>query len=122
MDNTEINVSREEIEKLKAELRRAGRESYAKMVQVAHQKSVEPYLDSIPSSKQLLKTSRLLGWLYPLLIFALSPAVIYITPWWSGLALIIALLLLTNSVHTEINLELGARLISINRQTKFFDR
>ena len=35
--------------------------------------------------------------------------------------LIVAVLFGLNSVHTEINLELGARLLIINRKSKFLD-
>jgi hypothetical protein len=122
MDNTEITVSREEIRYLKMCLRRAGRKSYAKMVQVAHQKAIEQFLDLIPGSKQLLKISRILGWLYPILIFALPSAVFLITPWWAGFGLIAALLFTLNLIHTEITLELGARFIAFNRRTKIFER
>ncbi len=121
MNNQKISVTREEIENLKTGLRRAGRSSYAKIVRVAHQKSVEPRLNSISGTKQLLRLSRILGWLYPLPIIALPTAVFLITPWWSGLALIIVLLVLINSVHTETNLELGARLLALNRRLRLFD-
>lgn len=121
MDAQKISVTREEIESLKAGLRRAGRSSYAEVVRVVHQKAVEPRLNTISGTKRLLRLSRVLGWLYPLLILALPPAVFLITPWWSGLALIVILLFLVNSIHTETNLELGARLLALNRRIRLFD-
>jgi hypothetical protein len=63
----------------------------------------------------------LLAWLYPLSILALAPAYFFIEPWWAGILLILLLLFGLNSVHTEINLELGARLLVINRKSKVLD-
>jgi len=121
MDNQKISVTREEIQSLKTGLRRTGRAGYTKIVRIAHQKAVGTRLNSISGTNRLLRLSRILGWLYPLLVLALPPAVFLITPWWSGLALIITLLFLVNSVHTETNLEIGARLLALNRRIKLFD-
>ncbi|HXG85172.1 MAG TPA: hypothetical protein VNI84_14220 [Pyrinomonadaceae bacterium] len=121
MNDQKISVTREEIEKIKAGLRRTGRSGYAKIVRIAHQKAVEPRLSLISGTSRLLRLSRILGWFYPLLILALPPAVFLMTPWWSGLALIIFLLFLVNSVHTETNLEIGARLLALNRRINLLD-
>ncbi len=121
MNNQKISFTREEIETLKAGLRRTGRTGYAQIVRVAHQKAVEPRLNSISGTHRLLRLSRMMGWLYPLLALALPPAVFLITPWWSGLTLIITLLFLVNSVHTKTNLEIGAWLLALNRRIKLFD-
>ncbi len=121
MNDQKISVTREEIEKIKAGLRRTGRSGYAKIVRIANQKAVEPRLILISGTSRLLRLSRILGWFYPLLILALPPAVFLMTPWWSGLALIIFLLFLVNSVHTETNLEIGARLLALNRRINLLD-
>lgn len=121
MNLPEISVSREEIEILKSQLRRTGVGGYAKITRLTHDGALAPILRSNRKTKLLLQISRILGWLYPLCILALAPAYFFFNPWWAGILFVIFLLLGLNLVHTEINLELGARLLVINRKSKFFD-
>lgn len=121
MNLPEIIVSRKEIKIVKYQLRRTGSGGYAKITRLTHDGAVVPFLSSNRETKRLLQISRILGWLYPLSILALAPAYFFIEPWWAGNLLILLLLFGLNSVHTKINLELGARLLVINRKYKFLD-
>lgn len=121
MNLPEIIVSREEIKILKSQLRRAGAGVYSKITRLTHDAAVAPVLCSNRETKRLLQISRFLGWLYPFCFLALAPAYFFIKPWWAGLGLIVFLILGLNSVHTEINLELGARFLILNRKSKVFD-
>lgn len=46
-------------------------------------------------------------------------AFVFITPWWWVLAMTTLIFVLINLIQGELNLELGARVLAVNRKTKF---
>ena len=60
----------------------------------------------------------LLGWCFPVLALAAPLALLVTASWPLALALVAVVLLVLNSARTEVNLELGARLLAAERRVR----
>lgn len=116
------DIPREEIviakARIKSQLRRAGPAGYAELVRATRHPAAAVRLLAVPGTRKLQRVSRLLSWCYPLLVLAAPLALLAAASWWLALALVVFLFLLLNAAMTEVNLELGARLLAVNRMLK----
>ena len=110
------DITREEIAAVKAQLRRSGPKAYAKLVRAALHPDAPGRLRAFPGTRKLQRVSLLLGWCFPVLALAAPLALLVTASWPRALALVAALLLILNSARTEVNLELGARLLAAERR------
>lgn len=113
-----LDVSGEEIGAIKSQIRRAGSKASVKLVRLTRQPAVAVRLRAIKGTQKLLWISRILGWCSLLLMLLTPFALYFITPWWWTLVLAALLFILINLIQGEINLELGARLLAVNRKMK----
>lgn len=113
-----LEVSRKEIEAAKSQIRRAGSKASIKLVQLSRQPEVSARLRAVRGSAGLLWVRRILGWCNLAFILSIPLALIYISPWWWALAMAVLIFVLINLIQGEINLELGARLLAVNRKLK----
>ncbi|HEX7176735.1 MAG TPA: hypothetical protein VF240_15830 [Pyrinomonadaceae bacterium] len=121
MENNEaaqLEITRGEIAAAKSEVRRAGAGAYVKLARALRGGDARARLRAVPGSPKLLLASRLLAWCKPFLVL-LSPLSLLAAPsWWWALAGVAAAFLLLNAAQTEVNLELGARLLAADRKRK----
>lgn len=114
-----LDVSREEIDAIKSQIRRAGdSEANVKLVRLTRQPAVSARLRMIRGTQTLLWVQRILGWCNLLFILSISIGFVFITPWWWVLAAGILIFVLINLIQGELNLELGARVLAVNRKMK----
>ncbi len=113
-----LDVSRDEIEAIKSEIRRAGSGASVKLTRLTRQPGVTARLRLIPGTRTLLWVHRLLGWSNLALIVSIPLSFVYLTPGWRVLVLSALILVLLNVIQGEINLELGARVLVISRRMK----
>lgn len=114
-----LDVSREEIEALKSQIRQAGSGASIKLQLLTRQPAVSARLRMIRGTQTLLWVHRVLGWCNLLFILSIPLAFVFITPWWWVLAMTTLIFVLINVIQGELNLELGARVLAVNRKTKF---
>lgn len=112
------DITREEIAAVKAQLRRAGSKAYAKLVPAALHPDAPGRLRAFPDTRRLQRISLLLGWCFPVLALAAPLALLVTASWLRALALVAVVLLILNSARTEVNLELGARLLAAERRVR----
>jgi hypothetical protein len=113
-----LNVSREEIEAIKSQIRRSGSEALIKLTRLTRQPHVSASLRMIRGTQTLLWAQRVLRWCNLLFILSIPLAFVFITPWWWVIAVAALLFVLINLIQGEINLELGARVLVANRKMK----
>jgi hypothetical protein len=100
-----VDISREEIEVIK-------------LVRLMRQPTVSARLRMIRGTQTLLWVRRILRWCNLAFILSIPVAFVFISPWWWVLAVAVLLFILINLIQGELNLELGARVLAVNRKMK----
>ena len=113
-----LDVSHEEIEAIKSQIRRAGSKASVKLVSLTRQPAVSARLRMIRGTQTLLWAQRILRWCNLLFILSIPFAFIFIAPWWWVLTMSILIFVLLNLIQGELNFELGARVLAVNRKLK----
>ena len=112
------DIAREEVAAVKAQLRRAGPKAYAKLVRAALHPNAPGQPRAFPGTRRLQRISLLLGWCFPIAALAAPLALLVTASWLRAFALVAVVLLILNSARTEVNLELGARLLAAERRVR----
>ncbi|HZE68113.1 MAG TPA: hypothetical protein VE135_01145 [Pyrinomonadaceae bacterium] len=111
-----MEISREEIAATKAEIRRRGSDGYVEMMKVMHPMALA-HARFYPQEPKLQLACALV-WLFNLLFLLIVPLALFLTTsWYWGLAAVVFYYLVLNlGVQSALNLELGARMVLLDRK------